>query len=181
MMQYIKCLLMYHSVGNKSLRWPFEVLITWKRVKPGAMFFDEKLYLFHGLSYGIREICEFFASFNLTCFCCACVCQSSVILDYFKRYASSRQRGFHFVLYQKNAMKWRKIWMKKKKTIRKIKPWKWTKWKENEDKMNKIKSDKTKQNLNRKWRTKKNKIKKINHMPLLVHCTYTQNFAEKNR
>ena len=114
MMQYIKCLLMYHSVGTKSLRWPFEVLITWKRVKPGAMFFDEKLYLFHGLSYGIREICEFFASFNLTCFCCACVCQSSVILDYFKRYASSRQRGFHFVLYQKNAMKWRKIWMKKK-------------------------------------------------------------------
>ena len=32
----------YHSVENVLLRWPFQVLIAFKRGKPGVMVHDEK-------------------------------------------------------------------------------------------------------------------------------------------
>ena len=36
--------------------------------------------MLHDLSCGTCAMCEFFASFNLTSYCCSCVCQFSIFL-----------------------------------------------------------------------------------------------------
>ena len=82
-------------------------------------------------------MCEFFASFNLTYCCCACVCQSSVIMFYFRRYISSRPRGFLLVSFQ--ATKLNKKEIKRKNFFEKLNN-------ENEQNENKMKT---------KWKQKR--------------------------
>ena len=59
---------------------------------------------------------EFFASFNLRCCSCVCLCQSSFIMVYFPYSVSTRSRGFYLVFISENEMKWKKKIMKTKTT-----------------------------------------------------------------
>ena len=78
--------------------------------------------MLHGPSRDTKELCGFCASFNVTYYCCACACQSSVIMIYFSLYVSSRfsfgstQFSFGFI---SEETEWKEMKKKKKMDERK--------------------------------------------------------------